>query len=216
MLISASSLEIDDCVYVLVTSQASAHHRTTTERFFPRNIVSEAGFPVSVSSLGGIYGGRFNRAMKILCIPSSVTAMASRCFVSCNRVSAVVLERSCRVTVFADDAFAECQSLKSICIPSFVETLCLSCFRLCSRLCSATFAPGSRLSTLDRWVFPYCASLSSIRIPAAVESMTGWAFACSNVIILEVDKANPVVGVSANSILRVIHLFGILDLRILP
>jgi hypothetical protein len=92
-------------------------------------------------------------SLRSICIPSSVTAIPSRCFSYCTQLSSVKFEAGSRISTLGESAFHSCASLQSICLPSSVETVSTLCFSECGQLSSVTFEAGSKLSSLGNGAF---------------------------------------------------------------
>jgi hypothetical protein len=68
------------------------------------------------------------RALKSICLPSSLQFIGLQCFDG-SSISSLTFESDSTLTRIDSKAFCGCRALKSICVPSSVEVLCTECFR---------------------------------------------------------------------------------------
>jgi hypothetical protein len=62
-------------------------------------------------------------SLRLICIPSSVGKMGTKCFVYCRQLVTVTFEPSSKLSILPEATFGGFISLESICIPSSVETI---------------------------------------------------------------------------------------------
>jgi hypothetical protein len=112
------SLQIDNCLYTIEPSQASAHPDPTADSFLPRNIVSHAGLSLPVSSLCNPADPWSSYpSVQFTCIPSSVQTLPKHFFSGWAGLIYLAFEANTAVSVFLSSLFDDCVSLRSICVP---------------------------------------------------------------------------------------------------
>ena len=120
-------------------------------------------------------------------IPSSVTSLGDRCFISCTSLTSVNIPPS--VTSLGEKCFAY-STLTSINIPPSVMSLGNSCFEFCVSLTSINFDTPSFVTSLGYKCFWHCSSLTSITIPSSVTSLGSNCFdSCSSLTSINIPSS---------------------------
>lgn len=108
--------------------------------------------------------------LRVMCIPSTVTAIDAWAFAQCYFLISVTFEAHSQLVVIGANAFVDCHNLGigpgSLCLPSSLEYVGERCFELCKSLSRLNFEAPSHLRVLRS--LP-TVSLSSIEIPDSVE-----------------------------------------------
>jgi hypothetical protein len=175
---ATASLQTDNSLYIIESSQASACPVPTACWFLPRNAVCHAGFSVPVSSLHRLHLDPLPRSpsIKFVCIPSSVETLRGPCFRDWKELETLVFEQNSRVSGFALELFQACASLRSICVPCAVTAISDHCFAYCRALSMVTFQSGGYMTVFEDTAYVNCWSLPSICIPSSVESVGSHCF----------------------------------------
>jgi hypothetical protein len=122
----------------------------------------------------GFFGFQNCSALISIIIPSSITAIASNCFVECRSLYSAVLNKS--MTTLEGNLFQSCGSLVNVVIPSTITTIGAS-FGNCLSLTKINI-PNSVTSMVQ--AFGNCPSLLEVRIPNTVTTLGDAYFSACN------------------------------------
>ena len=107
--------------------------------------------------------------LKSVSLPDGLTAIGSRCFAGCNKLTSVTLPDS--IEVLSDGAFSGSTALESINMPKSLKRTILGTFNGCSSLKTVVFPEG--LETIGHNTFAYCKSLTTVYLPKSLATV-GW------------------------------------------
>jgi hypothetical protein len=116
-------------------------------------------------------------ALKSICVPASVTALAPDCFggamseEGCVLLEVVTFDLSSQLTEIEERAFGGCISLRSVTLPRSLKYIGTACFIGCRRLSRIEFPADSQLSGIADKVFIGCVALREICIPASLDRL---------------------------------------------
>ena len=132
----------------------------------------------------GTWAFAWNKEIKSVSIPESVTAIYGSAFYYCENLEKVMIGKS----VGRIDSFAFAYSgLKTVDIPANVRTIGDNAFLQIRNLESVTL--GNGIENIGDYVFSTCSSLKSIHIPASVNYLgVSVLHACNSLVTFIVDE----------------------------
>ena len=152
----------------------------------PSDLSADGHFavPEGVAAIGP-FACRFNLDLISLSMPSSVTALQSNAFDSCENLETV--EFSSNLQIIDEFAFCGCKSLLELNMPPWVHVVGRSAFDGCSQLKKASLSPC--LKVLPEFMFCLCESLEELEVPNQVTSIKEGALShCVKLKALHLNK----------------------------
>ena len=119
------------------------------------------------------YAFAFNKSLKEVHLPASVTAYGSYTFAGCSALESVVFAPG--ATKLGVQQFYECRSLTNVVLPSKIEDLPLGLFFGCKSL--AEIELPSSLVNIGAEAFASCEKLASIKLPETLKEIYPNSFA---------------------------------------
>ncbi len=110
---------------------------------------------------------RYTGSAENVVIPSDVTAIGNRAFISNKTIKSVVIPGS--VTSIGEYAFNGCTALTDVSIPGSVETIGTRAFCSCSALETVNIPSG--VATIADQAFAFCSSLKAVSLPASLTNI---------------------------------------------
>ena len=138
----------------------------------------------------------FDKAIKSVSIPDSVTSIGEKAFWNCTSLASVVISDS--VMSIGNGAFSDCTSLASVTIPDSVTSIGARAFYNCMSLASVNI-PDS-ITSIGGSSFSRCTSLAGVTIPDSVTSIGDSSFSgCDSLASVNIPDSVTSIGDGAFS-----------------
>jgi len=136
------------------------------------------------------YSPFYNTNVKVLICGDEVTTIQTYCFLGCDELVSVDLNK---VTAIGVAAFRLCKSLESLVVPNTVKTIGDEAFYYCEGLTSVAF--GSGLISIGQYGFRYCTSLTEVVLKGDSLAVGLKAFeGCTGLTDLVVENSVATIG----------------------
>lgn len=123
------------------------------------------------------YAFEFNRDLKFIALPESVTKIAKSAFRGCTSLEKAVMPK--HMDSIEVNAFKDCENLKSIELPDGLTEISNSTFFSCKSLEYIRIPEG--VKRIGRYAFFECTSLKTVYLPKSLEVIDDYAFdSCVN------------------------------------
>ena len=181
---SMNSLRVVDLMATTVIEYTGALGTNGTVSItYPANTIPENGF--------------YNHtALTTITLPSTLTAIGRKAFISLYKLRTVIIPSS--VTVIGNQAFRGCEVLESIDLPDELETLDDWAFYDCTSLLAIDIP--SKVTTLREMTFKGCSAMKTVKLPQLLTTIGYGVFqGCSSLATINLDSAITSIGTMAFS-----------------